>query len=45
MYVVFKVYTPTKLSREQKSLIEKLDDTNLETDEIKEFAKFVRNND
>ncbi len=45
MYVVFKVYTPNKLSREQKSLIEKLADTNLETDEIKEFNRFVKKND
>ena len=45
MYVVFKVYTPTRLSREQKNLIEKLADTNLETDEIKEFNKFVKEND
>lgn len=45
MYVVFKVYTPKKLSREQKNLIEKLNDTNLETPEIKEFNRFVKNND
>ena len=45
MYVIFKVYTPKKLSREQKNLIEKLENTNLETDEIKEFNKFVSKND
>lgn len=45
MYVIFKVYTPKKLSREQKNLIEKLETTNLETDEIKEFNKFVSKND
>ena len=45
MYVIFKVYTPKKLSREQKNLIEKLEKTNLETDEIKEFNKFVSKND
>lgn len=44
MYVIFKVYTPKKLSREQKNLIEKLSATSLETDEIKEFDKFVRKN-
>ncbi len=44
MYVIFKVYTPKKLSREQKNLIEKLSTTSLETDEIKEFDKFVRKN-
>lgn len=45
MYVVFKVYTPKKLSREQKSLIDKLSKTNLETSEIKDFEKFVKQND
>lgn len=44
MYVVFKVYTPKKLSREQKNLIEKLESTNIETDEIKDFNKFVSKN-
>jgi len=45
MYVVFKVYTPKKLSREQKTLIENLSKTNLETPEIKDFDKFVKKND
>lgn len=45
MYVIFKVYTPKKLSREQKNLIEKLEKTNLETEEIKDFNKFVSKND
>lgn len=45
MYVVFKVYTPKKLTREQKSLIEKLSKTPLETKDILEFDKFVKNND
>ena len=44
MYVVFKVYTPKKLSHEQKSLIEKLNKTDLDTDEIIEFEKFTRKN-
>ncbi len=44
MYVVFKVYTPKKLSREQKSIIDKLADTNLDTDEINDFNKFVKRN-
>ena len=43
--MIFKVYTPKKLSREQKNLIEKLEKTNLETEEIKEFNKFVSKND
>ena len=37
MYIIFKVYTPKKLSREQKSLISKLADTNLETEETRQF--------
>ena len=45
MYVVFKVYTPKRLSREQKALIDKLQKTDLDTPEIKEFNKFVREND
>ncbi len=44
MYVVFKVYTPKKLSREQKSLIEKLSNTELTTKEIKTFDKYVKEN-
>ncbi len=44
MYVVFKVYTPKKLSREQKNLIEKLNKTDLETSEIIEFDKFTKKN-
>lgn len=44
MYLVFKVYTPKKLSREQKSLIEKLKETSLETEEIKKFNKFTEEN-
>lgn len=45
MYVVFKVYTPKRLSRDQKKLIEKLDETDLDTDEIKRFKKFTKEND
>ena len=45
MYIIFRVYTPKKLSREQKSLIDKLSDTNLDTDEIKKFNKFTKEND
>ena len=45
MYVVFKVYRPKRLSREQKVLIQKLAETNLETDEVKRFNKFTRDND
>lgn len=45
MYVIFKVYTPNKLSREQKSLISKLADTDLNTEEILDFNKFTKEND
>ena len=45
MYLIFKVYSPKKLTREQKALIERLDDTPLETDEIKEFNKFTKKNE
>ena len=41
MYIVFKVITPTKLTREQKNLLEKLNDTGLNTSEIDKFNKFV----
>lgn len=44
MYIVFKVYTPKKLSREQKQLIEKLSKTDLDTDEIKKFNRFTKEN-
>ena len=45
MYLVFKVYMPKKLTREQKELIEELSETSLETDEIKDFQKFTKEND
>ena len=45
MYIVYKVVIPKKLSREQKSIIEKLADTDLETTDTKEFEKFVKEND
>ena len=45
MFLIFKVYTPKKLSREQKSLIEKLNKTDLDTEEIIDFEKFVKKND
>ena len=45
MYVTFKVYTPKRLSREQKQLIEELNKTALETEEIKSFDKFTNSND
>ena len=45
MYIIFKTYTPKKLSREQKNLIEKLADTNLDTEETEAFNKFTKKND
>ena len=45
MYLIFKVYTPKKLSREQKNLIDKLSETDLETSETISFNKFTSKND
>ncbi|MBQ9019134.1 MAG: molecular chaperone DnaJ [Bacilli bacterium] len=45
MYLIFKVYTPNRLTREQKELIEKLSRTELDTDEIKKFNKFIKENE
>ena len=42
MYIIFKVITPTKLSREQKDLFNKLASTNLDTSEIDKFNRFVK---
>ena len=44
MYLIFKVYTPNRLTREQKDLIERLSNTELETEEIKRFDKFTKEN-
>ena len=44
MYVIYKVYTPKKLSREQKKLISQLADTDMSTKEIDYFEKFVKDN-
>lgn len=45
MYIVLKVVTPKKISKEQKKLIEALRDTNLVDGEIKNFNQFVLDND
>ena len=42
MYIVFKVITPSKLTREQKNLFEKLLDTDLSNSDIDKFEKFVK---
>lgn len=44
MYIVLKVVTPNKLSRDQKKLIEELNKTDLKTEEVKKFDRFVSNN-
>ena len=43
MYIIFKVVTPKKLSREQKTLIDKLSKTDLSDSTIDKFNKFVKN--
>ena len=45
MYLIYKVYTPNKLTREQKNLINNLDKTNLDTKEILEFEDFIDSNE
>ena len=45
MYVIMKVITPKKLSRDQKKLIDSLDKTDLEDSVINKFNKFTKNND
>ena len=45
MYVIFKIYTPKRLTREQKQLFDKLYDTDLDTSEIKDFNKFTKKNE
>ncbi|MBQ6477052.1 MAG: molecular chaperone DnaJ [Bacilli bacterium] len=44
MYVVYKVYTPKKLTREQKKLISMLEETDMDTREIEDFNDFVEDN-
>ncbi len=45
MYVVLKIVTPKKLSREQKKLLEELNKTNLNDDnDIKRYLKYVEKN-
>ena len=45
MYVIFKVVTPKRLSRDQKKLFESLSKTDLDDSEIDRFASFTNNND
>lgn len=41
MYIVLKVLTPKRLSKEQKRIVEMLNDTDLSDNEIKKFNQFV----
>ena len=41
MYIIFKVITPAKLSRDQKKLFEELLETDLNDSEISSFERFV----
>jgi len=41
MYIIFKVCTPAKLSRDQKKLFEELLDTDMDNSEIDKFNRFV----
>ena len=45
MYVIFKVVTPKRLSRDQKKLFESLSKTDLDDSEIDRFVSFTKNND
>lgn len=45
MYVIIKVITPKKLSRDQKKLIDSLNKTDLEDSVIDRFNKFTKKND
>ncbi len=44
MYLIFKVITPKKLSKEQKKLFDELNKTSFDDKEIKEFNKFTEKN-
>lgn len=46
MYIVLKIVTPKKLSKEQRKLLEELSKTNLTDEEdIKDFNKFIKENE
>ena len=42
MYIIFKVVTPNKLTREQKSLFEKLMETDMSNTETDRFERFIK---
>ncbi len=45
MYLIFKVLTPRRLTKEQKKLFEALSKTDLEDKEIKDFMRFTSKNE
>lgn len=45
MYIILKVVTPKKLSREQKKIIDSLNKTDLEDSRINKFNSFTKKND
>lgn len=45
MYLIFKVITPRKLSREQKKLFEELNKYTFDEKEIRDFNRFTEKND
>lgn len=44
MYIIINIVTPKKLTKEQKQLFEKLNETDLTTSAIQKFDKFTKNN-
>ncbi|MDD3241407.1 MAG: molecular chaperone DnaJ [Bacilli bacterium] len=44
MYIILKVITPSKLTKEQKKLIDQLAKTDLDVEVIKKFDKFTKEN-
>ena len=44
MYVIFKVVTPKRLSKEQKKLFESLANTDLDDSEVDKFIRFTKSN-
>lgn len=44
MYIIINIVTPKKLTKEQKQLFEKLNETDLTTSAIQKFDKFTKSN-
>ena len=45
MYVIMDVRVPSKLTREQKKVIESLKDTDLSDSKLSKFNKFVKDSE